>query len=116
MFAMNLNKLNVNEAELKAFIYQQLNDIQPFVGDCEVGIKMTYTPDQQFLVRMQASHEAGDVEVEGTNENVFTALTQAKHALIRTFSTLDTSEIEDGEETERDVEIEQLLTKKEVKH
>ena len=65
---------------------------------------------------MQASHEAGDVEVEGTNENVFTALTQAKYALIRTFSTLDTSEVEDGEETERDVEIQQLLTKKEVKH
>jgi hypothetical protein len=116
MFAMNLNKLNVNEAELKAFIYQQLNDIQPFVGDCEVGIKMTYTPDELFLVRMQATHEAGDVEVEGTNENVYTALSQAKHALIRTFTTLDTSEMEDGDEEERDVEIKQMLVKKDVKH
>ena len=117
MFAMNLNKLNVNEAELKAFIYQQLNDIQPFVGDCEVGIKMTYTPEHLFLVRMQASHEAGDVEVEGTNENVFTALSEAKHALIRTFSTLDTTaEAEDGDDEERDVEIKQMLTKKDVKH
>ena len=116
MFAMNLNKLNVNEAELKAFIYQQLNDIQPFVGDCEVGIKMTYTPEQLFLVRMQASHEAGDVEVEGTNENVFTALTEAKHALIRTFSTLDTAETEDGDEEERNMEIQDMLTKKDVKH
>ncbi len=116
MFALNLNKLNVNEAELKAFIYQQLNDIQPFVGDCEVGIKMTYTPEQQFLVRMQASNEAGDVEVEGTNENVYTALSQAKHALIRTFSTLDTTEAEEIEEIERDSEIEQMLSKKDVKH
>lgn len=88
MFAMNLNKLNVNEAELKAFIYQQLNDIQPFVGEAEVGIKMTYS-DNQFLVRMQATADNGSVEVEGTNENVFTALSQAKHALIRTFTTLE---------------------------
>ncbi len=116
MFAMNLNKLNVNEAELKAFIYQQLNDIQPFVGDCEVGIKMTYTPDNQFLVRMQASHEAGDVEAEGANENVFTALSTAKHALIRTFSTLDTSEAEDEEIEQRDSEINQMLAKKDIKH
>lgn len=114
MFAMNLNKLNVNEAELKAFIYQQLNDIQPFVGEAEVGIKMTYTPENQFLVRIQASHDDGDVEVEGTHADVYSALSQAKHALIRTFSSLDnqTEEIDE----ERDQEIESVLTKKEVKH
>ncbi len=116
MFAMNLNKLNVNEAELKAFIYQQLNEIQPFVGESEVGIKMTYTPENQFLVRMQASHEAGDVEVEGTNEDVYSALSQAKHALIRTFSSLDNTESEEETDEKRDVEIQSVLTKKDVKH
>jgi ribosome-associated translation inhibitor RaiA len=117
MFNMNLNKLNVNEAELKAFIYQQLNEIQPFVGDCDVGIKMIYTPDNQFLVRMQASHEGGDVEVEGTNEDVYSALSQAKHALIRTFSSLDQNESEDEEsESSRDNEIQTALSKKEMKH
>ena len=114
MFAMNLNKLNVNEAELKAFIYQQLNDIQPFVGEAEVGIKMTYS-DNQFLVRMQATADSGSVEVEGTNENVYSALSQAKHALIRTFTSLE-SEEEDGAEKERDIEIQTALTKKDVKH
>jgi ribosome-associated translation inhibitor RaiA len=116
MFAMNLNKLNVNEAELKAFIYQQLNDIQPFVGESEVGIKMTYTPDNQFLVRMQASHEAGDVEVEGAHEDVYAALSKAKHALIRTFASLDNTESEESDEEQRDVEIKSVLSKKEVKH
>ena len=114
MFAMNLNKLNVNEAELKAFIYQQLNEIQPFVGEAEVGIKMTYTPDNQFLVRMQATNQDGSVEVEGTHENVYTALSTAKHALIRTFSTLDAEEDESDEQ--REAEIQSMTTKKEVKH
>jgi ribosome-associated translation inhibitor RaiA len=116
MFNMNLNKLNVNEAELKAFIYQQLNEIQPFVGECDVGIKMTYTPDNQFLVRMQASHEDGNVEVEGSHADVYSALSQAKHALIRTFSTLDQNEDEDESHEKRESEIQTALTKKEFKH
>lgn len=114
MFAMNLNKLNVNEAELKAFIYQQLNEIQPFVGESEVGIRMTYTDDNQFLVRMQASHEAGDVEVEGSHEDVYSALSQAKQALIRTFSSLDNQE--DESEDLRVSEIQSALAKKDLKH
>ena len=114
MFAMNLNKLNVNEAELKAFIYQQLNDIQPFVGEAEVGIKMSFS-DNQFLVRMQATVDTGSVEVEGTNENVYSALSEAKHALIRTFTSREIEE-EEGADEDRNMELESAMAKKDVKH
>ena len=109
MFAMNLGKLNVNEAELKAYIYQQLNDIQPYVGEAPVAIKMTYTPENEFSVKILASHEVGDIEAQGTNEDVYSAISQAKDALIRSFSALD-DEFETEGDVDRDAEIRSIMS------
>lgn len=110
MFTMNLGKLNVNEAELKAYIYQQLNDIQPYVGEAPVAIKMSYTPDKAFLVKIQATHEIGEIEAQGTHEDVYSALSEAKNALIKSFSAIDDAiDAEEGE-SQRDIELQTLLT------
>ena len=108
MFAMNLGKLNVNEAELKAYIYQQLNDIQPYVGEAPVAIKMTYTNDNEFFVKILANHEVGDIEAQGMNADVYSAIQEAKTALIRSFSALD-DELESEDGDQRDVEIQNII-------
>jgi len=108
MFSMNLGKLNVNEAELKAYIYQQLNDIQPYVGEAPVAIKMTYTNDNEFFVKIMANHEVGDIEAQGMNADVYSAIQEAKTALIRSFSALD-DEVESEETEQRDVEIQAII-------
>lgn len=109
MFSMNLGQLDVNEAELKAYIYQQLNDIQPYVGEAAVAIKMSYTSDKEFFVKMSAAHEVGDIEAQGSHEDVYLAISQAKAALIRNLSAVE-DEIEAEEGTgHRDVEIQTIL-------
>jgi ribosome-associated translation inhibitor RaiA len=108
MFAMNLGKLNVNEAELKAYIYQQLNDIQPYVGEAPVAIKMTYTNENEFFVKILANHEIGEIEAQGSHADVYSAISQAKQALIRSFSALD-DEVESEEIDQRDAEIQSII-------
>jgi len=109
MFAMNLGNLNVNEAELKAYIYQQLNDIQPYVGEAPVAIKMTYTADKEFLVKILANHEVGDIEAQGSNSDVYSAISEAKDALIKSFSALD-DEFETEEGNSREAEIQAIIS------
>ena len=111
MFSMNLGKLNVNEAELKAYIYQQLNAIQPYVGEAPVAIKMTYTPDKEFFVKILANHEVGDIEAQGSHEDVYLAISQARDALIKSFSTLD-DEVENENEEQREAEIQSIIKNK----
>lgn len=108
MFAMNLDKLKVNEAELKAYIYQQLNDLQPYVGEIPVAIKMMYANDK-FVVKILASHEAGEIEAQGLDENVFSAISSAKYALIKSLSAIDEVLTED-DEPHRDMQIQSILT------
>ncbi|MCB9072815.1 MAG: hypothetical protein H6623_04270 [Bdellovibrionaceae bacterium] len=98
MFAMNLDKLNINEAELKAYIYQQLNDMEPYVGGVPVTIKMAYTKDGEFIVKMHASHDVGDIEAESSGTDIFRAISEAKHALIRSVTSLDNALSEDWSE------------------
>lgn len=115
MFAMNLDKLNINEAELKAYIYQQLNDMQPYVGDSPVAIKMAYTTDGQFIVKMHTSHDIGDVEAESSGEDIFNAISKAKFALIRSVTTLDNA-IDQEPAKEDESLYEALLGTKRVLH
>ncbi len=89
MFAMNLGKLNINEAELKAYIYQQLNDIQPYIGDDPVAIKMALTESGEFVVKMQYQHDGGEVATETTGEDIFSAISKAKTAFIRSLASLE---------------------------
>ena len=108
MFAVNLGKLNINEAELKAYIYQQLNDIQPYVGEAPIAIKMTYTDDEEFLVKIMADHEVGEIEAQGSHTDVYSAIQQAKTALIRSFSAID-DEVETEAHEKRDEEIQSII-------
>lgn len=99
MFAMNLGKLNINEAELKAYIYQQLNDIQPYIGDEPVAIKMALTENGEFVVKMQYQHDGGEIATETTGEDIFSAISSAKTAFIRSITSLDNAfEMEEQEE------------------
>lgn len=91
MFAMNLGKLNINEAELKAYIYQQLNDIQPYIGDAPVAIKMAYTENGEYIVKMQYVHDGGEIEAESSGGDIFNAISKAKTAFIRTLNSLETA-------------------------
>lgn len=91
MFALNLGQLNINEAELKAYIYQQLNDMHPYVGDSPISIKMAYTADEKFVVKMVFDHEAGAIEAQSTGNDIFNAISNAKSALIRSVHSLDSA-------------------------
>lgn len=99
MFAMNLGKLNINEAELKAYIYQQLNDIQPYIGEEPVAIKMALTENGEFVVKMQYQHDSGEIATETTAEDIFNAISRAKEAFIRSITSLDSViELEEQDE------------------
>lgn len=115
MFSVNLSKLQVNEAELKAYIYQQLEAIQPYAGEAGLSIKMSYDENKHFQVKILASHEVGDIEAEGSHENVYSALSNAKDALIRSLINL---EFIDDEEVpaERAQEIADILAGKNYLH
>jgi ribosome-associated translation inhibitor RaiA len=116
MFTMNLDKLNINEAELKAFIYQQLNDMEPYVGSEAVAIKMAYTNEGRFVVKMQASHEIGNIEAESTGEDIFNAISQAKFALIRSVTSLDAAIENEVHELVDETAIENLIPEKRIIH
>lgn len=99
MFAVNLATLNINEAELKAFIYQQLNDIQPYIGEDEVAIRMALTETGEFVVKMQYQHDAGEIAAETTGADIFNAISQAKTAFIRSITSLaNVSDMDEQEE------------------
>ena len=90
MFTLNLGQLDINEADLKAYIYQQLNDIEPYIGSASVAIKMAYTEDdEQFVVQMVFDHEAGSIEAECVGSDIFSALSKAKATLIQNVHSLD---------------------------
>lgn len=89
MFAMNLGKLNINEAELKAFIYQQINDMQPYIGDGTIAIKMAYTDAGRFIVKVISENDAGAIEAESVGEDLFNAISQAKVAFIKHMSSIE---------------------------
>lgn len=104
MFTMNLGKLNINEAELKAYIYQQLHDIQPYIGDESIAIKMAYSEDDGFIVKMQYNFEGANIEAESSAEDIFNAISRAKDAFIRNLHSLDQAlSAEDHESTARAV-------------
>lgn len=107
MFAVNLDKLNVSEAELKAYIYQQLHDIESHLGEIPIGIKMT-SSGNDFVVKMSASLEMGDIEAQGTGEDIFGALSKAKEALVHCIAEMNDS----MEPDVRDDKINTILTQK----
>ena len=110
MFSMNLNKLKVNEAELKAYIYQQLADIEPFVGGHPVSIKMSYNEEDMFEVKINASNEAGEIEVLGVDNDVYSALSNAKYELLKNLHTFNVVDDEDSDEpAEREEQISNIL-------
>lgn len=107
MFSLNLDKLNVNEAELKAYIYQQLNDIEAFLGPQPISIKMT-SSGKDFIAKMSVSHELGEINAEGTGDTVYAALSKAKEAVIQVLA-----EMNDSVEPEvRETKIQSILTQK----
>lgn len=101
MFSMNLGKLNINEAELKAYIYQQLNDIQPYIDDDEpIAIKMAYSEDDGFIVKMQYHFDGENIEAESTGEDIYNAISRAKAAFIKSLHSLDQAlALEEAENT-----------------
>lgn len=107
MFAVNLDKLNVSEAELKAYIYQQLNDIESYWGELPIEIKMTSSGDE-YIVKMSVSHELGHIESQGQSESIFDALSKAKEALVHCMA-----DLQDSIEPEaRDEQIQSILSNK----
>lgn len=96
MFALNLGQLNINEAELKAYIYQQLNDIQPYIGNATVAIKMAYTEEDQFIVKMIFNHHAGAIEAESSEPDIFNAISKAKTTLIKNMHSLNRALEDEG--------------------
>lgn len=112
MFAVNLDKLNVSEAELKAYIYQQLNDIESHLGEIPIAVKMT-SSGAEYIAKMSVSHEMGDVESEGRSDNIFDALSKAKEALVHCIADM----VDSAEPEVRDNKIRSILsTKKEPVH
>lgn len=88
MKTLNLESLNVNEAELKAFIHQKVSEIQAFSEGASVVIQMQQNDSESYAVNIRASHELGDVQAEGHGENIFEALGHAKDLVVAYFSEL----------------------------
>lgn len=82
MINFNLDKLNVDETELKAFIHQKINEIQSKADGAPVAMKLGRTNDDQYIVRIVATHSIGEIHAECTSDSIYEAIAEAKNSII----------------------------------
>lgn len=92
---MNTSKLKPlsyePSAEVKAFIFQQIQDLEPFldtVGGLGVFVEKTEHPQddggilESFRIRLVVSPKGNRIEVAGESPNIYEACIKAKDSLV----------------------------------
>ena len=89
MFTMDLDKLNVDEQAVKAFVQQQLVELTPHLApESPVSLKLTQR-EKGYEVEMSADHAIGTVETVGQGDDLFLAIKNAKDGLLEYFTEID---------------------------
>ncbi len=132
-----------SDKELKAFIYQQMADIQPLVPEAKVAVTVQLVnsgeieemhqeeyyeeveyrevsladdeadeessaiDEKEYLVSLTATFGDGQLEVEGSDKNVYIAVTKAKDILVAQLTAVQNALLD---QTERDVQIQNIIS------
>ncbi len=103
------------DPELKAYIYQHLMDIQPYLlANAQVAVLVTRADDesqiendgQDYLVTLVATLNEGRMEAEGQHEDIYEAFNKAKVTMIHQLAEIQNSMIDPAE---REVEVRAAL-------
>jgi ribosome-associated translation inhibitor RaiA len=109
------NSANLPEAtdrELKAYIYQQLMEIQPYLlNDSQVAVTVSLKHQRpkkkkHFLVTLSAKLEDGRMETEGQDGDVYQAFGKAKDLMLLQLAELQNALMDPAE---REVEVQTAL-------
>lgn len=114
--AQDANTSHEMDPELKAYIYQHLMDIQPYlVANAQVAVLVQRAEDeishseneeQDYLVTLVATLNEGRMEAEGQDQNIYEAFNKAKEAMIHQLSEIQNSMMDPAE---REVEVSAAL-------
>ncbi len=86
-----------NEQEVKAYIYQQLNELETLIPKGSViSVEINEVPGQRpktptIATRMSVQTPAGELLVDEMNEDVFTSITEATNSLAHQLTLLKTT-------------------------
>jgi ribosomal subunit interface protein len=100
------------DRELKAYIYQQLMDIQPYlVTNSQVAVTVSLKnknskKKKQFLVTLNAKIENGEMAAEGQDGDVYQAFGKAKELMMLQLAELQNSLMDPAE---RELEVQTAL-------
>ena len=104
------------DPELKAYIYQHLMDIQPYlVANAQVAVLVqrgaiddsrSETGAEDYVVRLSATLGEGRMEADGQDEDIYEAFNKAKKSMIHELSEIQNSMMDPAE---REVEVRAAL-------
>ena len=78
MIKIDSKNFQIDEKEVTAYIQQQLIDLSPHLEDkaaLQVRLKKV---DQGFEAELTATHQEGEVQTVGWNEDIYNAIKSAK--------------------------------------
>lgn len=103
------------DPELKAYIYQHLMDIQPYLlANAQVAVLVTRAEedsqiendDKDYLVTLVATLNDGRMEAEGQHGDIYEAFNKAKDTMIHQLAEIQNSMMDPAE---REVEVRAAL-------
>ncbi len=104
------------DPELKAYIYQHLMDIQPYLlANAQVAVLVTRPEDDEadaetdepdYLVTLVATVDEGRMEAEGQHGDIYEAFNKAKETMIHQLAEIQNSMMDPAE---REVEVRAAL-------
>ena len=97
------------DPELKAYIYQHLMDIQPYLlANAQVAVLVQRAEDDatDYLVTLVATLNEGRMEAEGQHGDIYEAFNKAKETMIHQLAEVQNSMMDPAE---REVEVRAAL-------
>jgi ribosome-associated translation inhibitor RaiA len=104
------------DPELKAYIYQHLMDIQPYllanaqvavlVQRAEADVTQSESDELDYVVTLVATLNEGRMEAEGQNADIYEAFNKAKDVMIHQLAEVQNSMMDPAE---REVEVRAAL-------
>lgn len=105
MFRMNLDKLNVDQKEVTAFVQQQMVELAPHLN-AESPVQLNIAQGKKgYIVELTATHPVGVVQTVGRNKDIFAAIKNAKEGLLEYCLEIESSLNPEN----RDARIRQIL-------
>ena len=100
------------DLELKAYIYQQLIEVQPYlVADAQVAVIVEQVKaskkKKEFVVTLSTTIEEGRMETEGQDADIYQAFGKAKDLMVHQLAEIQNSMMDAAE---REVEVRTALS------